>query len=59
MVALSVYPNLNVEYNEHYKKRGVGFISSNTYQYYIGLNNPFHFTGKFSMGLWGHQKLEN
>ncbi len=48
-VALSIYPDLTVEYSENYKNTGIGFISSNTYQYGITLNSPFRFSGKFSM----------
>jgi hypothetical protein len=56
---LSLYPNLNIEYNENYRKQGVGFISSNIYEYFIGINSPFHFSGKFSMSYFTHRQYEN
>ena len=41
MVALSLYPNLTIEYNQEYFDSGIGYISSNTYQYYFPLNMAY------------------
>jgi len=58
VVALSLYPNLNVEYNMNYLKGGIGFVSSNTYQYLMPLNIPYEIEERFSMTYFTH-KLKN
>jgi hypothetical protein len=55
IVALSLYPNLSVEYNMNYFKGGIGFVSSNTYQYLMPLNIAYQIEERFSMTYFTHQ----
>lgn len=39
-----------------YLRGGVGYISSNTYQYFLPLNSPYELEEKFSMSYFTHKK---
>ena len=41
ILTLSIYPNLRVEYSLEYFSRGVGYISANTYQIMLNLNDNY------------------
>ena len=54
LVAVSLYANLNVEYNKDYYNNGVAYISTNTFHNSLSFYASNIVTGKYSMTEFNH-----
>lgn len=52
IAAISVYPNLNIQFNWEYLHSGIGYISSNTFNYIMPVNMPRTFNEDFGLNYF-------